>query len=83
MGWTKLRMHFLNFVRLSPPKVPHNFNFIKLIHSDKTSNKDLFDILEEKIEEDIGYDQWLASTKKALSNSKGRFWIGKNSVSLI
>lgn len=42
--------------------------------------KDLFDVLEEKVEEDIGYEQWLLNTKEALKNSKGRFWLGKSTV---
>ena len=46
-------------------------------------SEDLFEVLEEKAEEDIGYEQWLASTKEALKNTKGRFWLGKNSVSLV
>ena len=45
-----------------------------------SQSKDLFEVLEEKIEEDIGYEQWLSNTKEALKNSKGRFWLGKLTV---
>ena len=45
--------------------------------------KDLFEVLEEKIEEDIGYEQWLSNTKEALKNSKGRFWLGKSTVKIL
>lgn len=45
-----------------------------------SSSKDIFDILEEKVEEDIDYDVWLKNTKKAMENSKGKFWLGKSSV---
>ena len=43
-------------------------------------SKDLFEALEEKVEEDIGFDQWLASTKEGLKNTKGRYWLGKSTV---
>lgn len=47
-----------------------------------SSSKDLFEVLEEKAEEDIGYDQWLLKAKESLNNSKGRFWLGKSFVSI-
>lgn len=61
-------------------------NLSKRLHIDlrefsAINSKDLFDVLEEKIEEDIGYEQWLANTKEAFKNTKGRLWLGKNSVS--
>lgn len=83
MGWSKLQMRFSKLSRFSTPKIQHSLLLNTRLYSDTSTNKDLFDILEEKVEEDIGYDQWLASTKEALKNSKGRFWIGKTSVSLI
>lgn len=71
------------FLRI--PKRPHlklsNYNDILMRRFSATNSKDLFDVLEEKVEEDIGYEQWLASTKEAFKNTKGKLWLGKNSVS--
>lgn len=44
---------------------------------------DIFDALEEEVEQDVGFDEWLKSTKAALSSSKGRFWLGKTSVRVV
>ena len=60
-----------------------NVNFItsrQTLRQFTATTKDLFDVLEEKVEEEIGYDQWLASTKESLKNSKGPYWLGKSSV---
>ena len=59
-----------------------NYHDITIRHFSAIASKDLFDVLEEKAEEDIGYEQWLASTKEAFKNTKGRLWLGKNSVSV-
>lgn len=80
MGCPKLRMLFLKLTELSGFKSRSSLLSIIRPYSE-TSKKDLFDILQEKVEEDVGYDQWLASTKEALTNSKGKFWLGKSSVS--
>jgi hypothetical protein len=59
-----------------------NYHDINLRHFSAANSKDLFDVLEEKVEEDIGFEQWIASTKEAFKNTKGRLWLGKSSVSL-
>lgn len=73
-------------VFLRVPKWPilklSSYHDISMRHFSADASKDLFDVLEEKVEEDIGYEQWLASTKETFKNTKGRFWLGKNSVNV-
>jgi hypothetical protein len=41
---------------------------------------DMFDVLETEAEKDFGFDEWLKSTKAVLTDSKGKYWLGKNGV---
>lgn len=74
-------MSYLNIIQKSRFKL-YRFSKFKCLSYNTLASKDLFDVLEEKVEEDIGYDQWVTNTKEALKNSKGRFWLGKSSVSI-
>lgn len=82
IAWVRLNciMVFLRVPACSPLSL---FNYSKNMpcYFSVAASKDLFEVLEEKVAEDVGYEQWLASTKEALKNSKGRLWLGKNSVS--
>lgn len=53
---------------------------LRLFTTAPEKSADIFDALEEEVEQDVGYDEWLKSTKAALSTSKGRYWLGKTSV---
>lgn len=74
-------MAYLKIPRRNVMRV-YEFLNIKACSYTNSSSKDLFDVLEEKVEEDIGYDQWINNTKEALKTSKGRFWLGKVSVNV-
>ena len=49
--------------------------------SESSPHDDMFDVLETETEKDFGFDEWLKSTKSALAESKGKYWLGKNGVS--
>ena len=72
-------MVHLKAIRQTYLKSCGSFSYAKCAYSTSCSD-DLFDVLEEKTEENIGYDQWVANTKASLKNSKGRFWLGKSTV---
>ncbi len=72
-------MAYLSILHRKDLKLYGIFGF-KFCKYTSSSSKDLFEVLEEKIEEDIGYDQWITNTKELLKNSKGRFWLGKSTV---
>lgn len=72
-------MAMLKISKWSPFEISKKIT-VSLRYFSESSSKDLFEVLEEKMEEDMGYEQWLTSTKAALNNSKGKFWLGKTSV---
>lgn len=74
-------MSVLRTFKLPCPKIKSQF-FISYRPYSVAPSEDLFEVLEEKVEEDIGYEQWLSKTKEALQTSKGRFWLGKSTVNL-
>lgn len=70
----------LSYIK-SSLSLPHSLSQYRFYsEKDKSDSNDVFDILEEKVEEEIGYDQWLSNTKEALSKSKGKYWLGKTTV---
>lgn len=80
MGPLNCTIAMLKISKWSPFEISRKIH-ASMRYFSETSSKDLFEVLEEKIEEDIGYEQWFANTKEALNNSKGKFWLGKTTVS--
>jgi hypothetical protein len=74
MGPKKLIM--LNMLKIFPRKPAP----VYILRVYTNSANDVFKVLEENDEEEVGFEQWLSNTKETFKTSKGRFWLGKRNV---